>query len=898
MADQRDKYFIDLTVEQGQGLTKMEAMVKAMERLKEERRKLNVEFKNGKRTEAEYVKNIDRIQVGLKGLSGRYREASNAASGLTREGIRFRDKMAGAMTSSLAKLGGAFAATFAVGRVTKFFGDAISKVENFEAAVSVLGAISKATDKDLEKLTKRARELAAASKYTATQVVEAQTELAKLGQTPDQIYETTEAILLLATAAGSDITSAATYATTTMNQFQLSASDTGRIVDVMAESFNRSALDLESWNNAFKQVGTTANAVDMSLEDTAAAISILVDAGIPAEKAGTDLRNILIELADSGMTWDEAMNEIRTDTNQLSKSTDLFKRRAGAAGIVLAENAEKLDKLKDGYKNAAGAADELAKAQLNNLRGDKLILASAWEEFILSVEDGTGVVSNFARSLTQGLTNGVNALAMLGNESKTAAYNIEVLEKSLAGAKKMLEYNDSDRTRERIKQYEIQLKAEKNRLAMITKYGAEGAKAQSKIVELLREQKELEEQRVSDLARYGTTTVNPRLVAIEKEIDRLEKTLNIEEEITRKKKDQLAANASNEEATKNVNNELDKSVTKTTELEKETKNVEENIGGWADSAKDYIDLIDGQTKRNTIDFGISDQEGDDISQDAVDEAMAAGLDAFKAGEEEKTRIAQDELTKRNELIKEQTLSSATQVASLVISNAQQTADRRFAVEFDLLEKMRQAGEISQEEYERLTTEARRRQFEETKKLRLAEAVINGAAAVISALTSGPSGLVQAGIVAGQTALQIGLISAQQFAKGGVVQNLSDGRISGSGNIPTQPNGDNMLATVKTGEVILNQRQQRALGGASTFRQIGVPGFAAGGVADGLNNSFNLSEKRGIAAPGVSASLGVRSGGIDYTQMATAFSNVNIETSIVEIMSNLSNQNKISELKRL
>jgi hypothetical protein len=43
------------------------------------------------------------------------------------------------------------------------------------------------------------------------------------------------------------------------------------------------------------------------------------------------------------------------------------------------------------------------------------------------------------------------------------------------------------------------------------------------------------------------------------------------------------------------------------------------------------------------------------------------------------------------------------------------------------------------------------------------------------------------------------------------------------------NGDNLLATIKTGEVILNEFQQRMLGGPDVFRAIGVPGFADGGV---------------------------------------------------------------------
>jgi len=40
--------------------------------------------------------------------------------------------------------------------------------------------------------------------------------------------------------------------------------------------------------------------------------------------------------------------------------------------------------------------------------------------------------------------------------------------------------------------------------------------------------------------------------------------------------------------------------------------------------------------------------------------------------------------------------------------------------------------------------------------------------------------------------------------------------------------------VERGEVVLNQRQQSALGGAGTFRSIGVPGFADGGAIGAPN----------------------------------------------------------------
>jgi hypothetical protein len=81
-------------------------------------------------------------------------------------------------------------------------------------------------------------------------------------------------------------------------------------------------------------------------------------------------------------------------------------------------------------------------------------------------------------------------------------------------------------------------------------------------------------------------------------------------------------------------------------------------------------------------------------------------------------------------------------------------------------------------------------------------------------------------------------STQAFASGG----LTGTRISpGMGSPISRSNGDNMLATVKTGEVILNQSQQARLGGASTFARIGVPGFAVGGVTGGFETQAAASQ---------------------------------------------------------
>ena len=128
------------------------------------------------------------------------------------------------------------------------------------------------------------------------------------------------------------------------------------------------------------------------------------------------------------------------------------------------------------------------------------------------------------------------------------------------------------------------------------------------------------------------------------------------------------------------------------------------------------------------------------------------------------------------------------------------------------------GQRLEKEKAKLEKEEAKRQ----KRFAIGQAIINGALAVtkVLATTPFPLSLFESAKVGIKTLAQIALINAQQFAEGGLVKNA---------NIKQLSNGDNVLATVKTGEVVLNKRQQKALGGDRTFAAIGVPGFASGGL---------------------------------------------------------------------
>lgn len=140
-----------------------------------------------------------------------------------------------------------------------------------------------------------------------------------------------------------------------------------------------------------------------------------------------------------------------------------------------------------------------------------------------------------------------------------------------------------------------------------------------------------------------------------------------------------------------------------------------------------------------------------------------------------------------------------------------------------------AQKRQREQAEKAAEEAQKKAAKREKTLAIIQATIQGALAVVRAIAAPPGfplnlgSVITTGVLA---AAQVAAIAAQPLATGGVITGR---RVTDSQNIPTRSNGDNVLATVKRGEVVLNDRQQRALGGAPVFRSIGVPGFAGGGA---------------------------------------------------------------------
>ena len=155
-------------------------------------------------------------------------------------------------------------------QLNKTIGAALKTFKGFEFQMAKVRAITGASNTEFNKLNQSAQDLGRTTFFTAQHVAELQTNYGKLGFTTQEILDAQEATLDLATATGSDLARSATVAGSAVRGFGLDASETKRVVDVMAVAFTSSALDIEKWQTSMTKVAPIAKSAGFSIEDTAA----------------------------------------------------------------------------------------------------------------------------------------------------------------------------------------------------------------------------------------------------------------------------------------------------------------------------------------------------------------------------------------------------------------------------------------------------------------------------------------------------------------------------------------------------------------------------------------------------------------------------------------------------
>ncbi len=285
---------------------------------------------------------------------------------------------------------------------------------SFEAQMSRVQAIAGATKDELQQLTDQAVQLGSETSFSATEVAEGMENLASAGFTTNEIMEAMPGLLDLAASSGAELAIASEIAASAIRGFGLEADKSGHIADVFAEAAARTNAQTEDMGEAMKYVAPVAKTVGLSIEETAAAIGIMSDAGIKGSQAGTTLRGALVRIVKPTKPVKEAMEDLNVEfyksdgtmkslteiIDDLSKHTkgltDETKNQALAqifgtealSGMLALVNrgADDLEDMTKSFEKADGAAEEMADTMLDNTAGSLESLSGSIESAGIAIQ--------------------------------------------------------------------------------------------------------------------------------------------------------------------------------------------------------------------------------------------------------------------------------------------------------------------------------------------------------------------------------------------------------------------------------------------------------------------------------------------------------------------------------
>ena len=299
--------------------------------------------------------------------------------------------------------------------------------------MSQVAATMGTTVDQIDQLRDFAMEMGAKTAFSATQAAEALNYMALAGYDAETSMAMLPNVLNLAAAGGMELASASDMITDAQSALGLSLEQTSAMVDQMARASSRTNTSVSQLGEAILTVGGTAQYMAGGTNELSTVLGVLADNGIKGSEGGTHLRNMLLKLSSPTADATKLLNRLgvqvfdaegnmrsftevfpelnaamadMTDQDRLDAMATLFNSRdIASATALLGTTTERWEELTAAIEDSAGAAEQMANTQLDNLAGDITLFKSALEGAQIMLSDQlTPTLRQFVQFGTSGIT--------------------------------------------------------------------------------------------------------------------------------------------------------------------------------------------------------------------------------------------------------------------------------------------------------------------------------------------------------------------------------------------------------------------------------------------------------------------------------------------------------------
>ena len=281
--------------------------------------------------------------------------------------------------------------------------------------MKTVATIAGSVGTEFDQLVAKARELGAATTFSASQVGQAMQYMAMAGWSTQEMLDGVQSTLNLAKIGATDLGTASDILTDDLTALGMQANQAGDFADKLAATITRSNTDVVLFGESMKQTGAIAGALGASMTDLSTSIGLMANAGIKGSKAGMSLKNMLSNMANPTDQQDRALQELgmtADKTGSYLKTTADGCTDLEATVKALREGTENMTR----SQKAALIATVAGKNALPGVMS--LVNASAEEYNKLSeaIDNSTSTVSMFNENMN-----------ILGFKGEDATKRIEVM---------------------------------------------------------------------------------------------------------------------------------------------------------------------------------------------------------------------------------------------------------------------------------------------------------------------------------------------------------------------------------------------------------------------------------------------------------------------------------------
>lgn len=362
-------------------------------------------------------------------------------------------------------------ATNGLGQIAGAAKEAVTEIKkvgsSFETAMSGVEGVSGATKQEVSQLSDKAKEIGANTKLSAEQAAGAMMNLSVAGWQVQETLDGVDGVVYLARAANMDLAESAQIAADNIATFNLQASDTTHIADMLAYAQAHSNTTASQLGQAYKNSAANMNAAGQTIETTTAILEALANNGLRSAESGTALAAVMrdmtskmedgaiaigdtsVKVMDSKGNFRDMLDILKDVEKATSSMGDAQKQAAllstftsdsiKALNMMLNTGADEIAGYREELENCAGTAEEMGDTMDDNLEGATAAFNSAvesleitiYEKFSGPLKAATEMATSAVSSITEAITPQKDALVeFIAQVADTNEKSADVLEKT------------------------------------------------------------------------------------------------------------------------------------------------------------------------------------------------------------------------------------------------------------------------------------------------------------------------------------------------------------------------------------------------------------------------------------------------------------------------------------